>query len=153
MRDRARAYREAAAEFDFEALGKLRHPEYRCRYPQSGECFYGHDKWVAAHRDYTSHFPQDDVSGATVKGGRPQAEVAKQMSPMTGFGAPLVLISDTGDLATMEGKGTWPDGKTYHWVRILEFRDGLVWRETEYFAEPFEAPEWRAAYVGPDEGD
>jgi hypothetical protein len=28
-------------------------------------------------------------------------------------------------------------------VAILELKDGKVWRDTRYFAEPFEAPQWR----------
>ncbi len=66
---------------------------------------------------------------------------------------PIVQISDTGDLATNEGKGVWPDGRTYHWVQILEYRDGLVWRETQYFAEPFDPPEWRLPFVEIDPVD
>jgi hypothetical protein len=26
-------------------------------------------------------------------------------------------------------------------------RDGKIWRDTRYYAEPFEAPEWRAQWV------
>ncbi len=51
----------------------------------------------------------------------------------------------------MEGKAVWPDDKTYNWVAILEYKDGLVWRETQYFAEPFDPPEWRAPFVELDE--
>lgn len=31
--------------------------------------------------------------------------------------------------------------------QYLEFRDGRIARETAYWAEPFEAPEWRAEWV------
>jgi hypothetical protein len=30
---------------------------------------------------------------------------------------------------------------------IVEFRDGKIWRDTRYYAEPFEAPAWRAQWV------
>ena len=30
---------------------------------------------------------------------------------------------------------------------ILELEDGRIWRDRRYYAEPFEAPEWRAAWV------
>jgi hypothetical protein len=33
-----------------------------------------------------------------------------------------------------------------------EFRDGKIGRETRYYAEPFEAPAWRAQWVEPIEG-
>ncbi|MGB8937833.1 MAG: nuclear transport factor 2 family protein [Candidatus Nitrosopolaris sp.] len=32
-------------------------------------------------------------------------------------------------------------------VSIMEFRDGKVIHETQYFAEPFEPPAWRARWV------
>jgi len=32
-------------------------------------------------------------------------------------------------------------------VAVLELKDGKVWRDTRYFAEPFEAPEWRSQWV------
>ena len=30
---------------------------------------------------------------------------------------------------------------------ILELKDGRIWRDRRYYAEPFEAPEWRAEWV------
>jgi hypothetical protein len=32
-------------------------------------------------------------------------------------------------------------------VLIVELKDGKWWRDTRYYAEPFEAPEWRAQWV------
>jgi hypothetical protein len=32
-------------------------------------------------------------------------------------------------------------------VSIMEFRDGKVVHETQYFADPFEAPAWRSQWV------
>ena len=31
--------------------------------------------------------------------------------------------------------------------KLMELRDGLVWRETVYWAEPFTAPDWRSRWV------
>jgi len=38
-------------------------------------------------------------------------------------------------------------GQVFHVADIVEFRDGKIWRETRYYAEPFEAPAWRAQWV------
>ncbi|HSF86383.1 MAG TPA: hypothetical protein VLG28_12115 [Acidimicrobiia bacterium] len=151
MSDKVQRYKAAVQAFDCDALGELRHPDYECYYPQSGERFIGHENWVAAHRDYASHFAQDNVNSATVKGGARKVDVARRVSPGFAMSAPIVLVSDTGHLATMEGHGTWPDGKVYYWCRIIEFKEGLVYRETEYFAEPFEAPEWRTEFAEREE--
>jgi hypothetical protein len=32
-------------------------------------------------------------------------------------------------------------------VVISELKDGKMWRDRWYFAEPFEAPEWRSQWV------
>ena len=41
----------------------------------------------------------------------------------------------------------YPDGSSYHVIDLIELRDGLVWRETVYWAAPFEAADWRAPWV------
>ena len=35
----------------------------------------------------------------------------------------------------------------YDIVALVELRDGRMFRESRYYAEPFEAPEWRARWV------
>jgi hypothetical protein len=37
--------------------------------------------------------------------------------------------------------------RIYNSVLIIELRDGKMFRDTRYYAEPFEAPEWRAQWV------
>jgi hypothetical protein len=37
----------------------------------------------------------------------------------------------------------YPDGRVWFTVMLLELRDGKVWRETSYWAEPFDQPQWR----------
>ena len=51
-----------------------------------------------------------------------------------------------GDLWVTEYVITY-DGKPLDTVSIMEFRDGKVAHETQYFAEHFEAPAYRAALV------
>jgi len=153
MSERLERYRTAIAGSDFETLGSLRHPEYQCFYPQSGERFLSHEAWVEAHTDYSARFAEEDLAGSSVKGGKRRADVTRTVAPTFMMPTPIVQVSDTGDLVVMEGKATWPDGKVYNWVRIVEYRDHLVWRETEYFAEPFEAPQWRAEFVVIDPPD
>jgi hypothetical protein len=38
-------------------------------------------------------------------------------------------------------------GKPTHMVSILELRNGLLSRQTDYWADPFPAPAWRAEWV------
>lgn len=38
-------------------------------------------------------------------------------------------------------------GQAAYTVSMMEFRNGKVVRETQYFADPFEAPAWRSQWV------
>ena len=51
-----------------------------------------------------------------------------------------------GDLWVTEFILTY-DGKPSYTVSIMEFRGVKVWRETQYFADPFVAPASRAQWV------
>ncbi|MET7994194.1 nuclear transport factor 2 family protein [Amycolatopsis sp. NPDC005232] len=84
-------------------------------YPQSGERFRGRDR-IRAQR-----------------GGHP-AERHFTISRITG----------SGDLWVSECVITY-DGAPTRSVSVMEFADGFVTHETQYFADPFPAPESRAA--------
>jgi hypothetical protein len=55
-------------------------------------------------------------------------------------------IVGSGDLWVTEFILTF-DGRPTEAVSIMEFRDGKVERERQYFADPFNAPEWRAKWT------
>jgi hypothetical protein len=52
-----------------------------------------------------------------------------------------------GDTFVIEGTIDYGDGIPVSYVGIGEIRDGKVRKMTEYFANPFEAPAWRADFV------
>lgn len=52
-----------------------------------------------------------------------------------------------GDVFVIEGSVDYGDGIPVSYVGIGELRDGKVAKMTEYFANPFEAPAWRADFV------
>ena len=52
-----------------------------------------------------------------------------------------------GDVFVIEGTIDYGDGIPVSYVGIGELRDGKVAKMTEYFANPFEAPAWRADFV------
>jgi hypothetical protein len=47
----------------------------------------------------------------------------------------------------IEGVNDYGGGRLFTVVRIIELKDVKMWRDTRYYAEPFEAPEWRAQLV------
>ena len=52
-----------------------------------------------------------------------------------------------GDVFVVEGTIDYGDGVPVSYVGIGEVRDGKVAKMTEYFANPFDAPAWRADFV------
>ena len=52
-----------------------------------------------------------------------------------------------GDIFVVEGTIDYGDGIPVSYVGVGEMRDGKVSKMTEYFANPFEAPAWRADFV------
>jgi hypothetical protein len=56
-------------------------------------------------------------------------------------------IRDGGDHIVVQGFIDYGNGTTAHYVGISDLTDGKISRLTEYFAAPFEAPDWRKPYV------
>ena len=52
-----------------------------------------------------------------------------------------------GDVFVVEGTIDYGDGVPVSYVGVGEIRDGKISKMTEYFANPFEAPAWRAPFV------
>ena len=63
----------------------------------------------------------------------------------------VLRIRGGGDLWVSECIITYDGAPTYS-VSIMEFTDGLVTHETQYFADPFQAPARRAALAEPIPG-
>jgi ketosteroid isomerase-like protein len=104
---------------DWETAGGCLHDDFVQEWPQSGERIVGRDNALAIERN----FP----------GGLPTMRFRRTLA--------------AGDLAVVEVELTYADGGRYLGVGILELRDGKVVKETDYYAQPFPAPEWRARWV------
>jgi hypothetical protein len=91
-------------------------------YPQSGERFRGRSK-IQAQRG--GHPAERHFTIARIRGG--------------------------GDLWVSEVVITYDSVPSYA-VSVMEFTGDLVTHETQYFADPFQAPAWRAALAEPMPG-
>jgi len=93
------------------------------------------------HEDAVLDYPQ---SGERTRGRRNiQAQRSSQPNKKR---FTIRRIIGTGDLWVTEYVLTY-DGKPSYTVSIMEFRGDKVARETQYFADPFEAPASRANLV------
>ena len=61
----------------------------------------------------------------------------------------LLRVTGGGDVWVGESLIHYADGTVFYGVSRVEFRDGKIWRETRYYAEPFEVPPWRADWSKP----
>lgn len=106
----------------------------------------GKQDWTGArdlfHQDYVQEWPQ---SGERIRGADNSMSINESYPGIPGVDVRRVLSS--GDLVTAEVTLKYPDAGTYQGVSIFEFRDGKIAKQTDYFAQPFDAPEWRSKWV------
>jgi hypothetical protein len=70
--------------------------------------------------------------------------------PVKPSGFKVKRILGNGDLWITEYTIRYQERAAYT-VSIMEFRNGKVVHETQYFADPFEAPAWRRQWVQQNE--
>jgi ketosteroid isomerase-like protein len=116
-RDTLERYFQAFERQDLDAMEELLHDDYVEEYPQSGERIRGKDNWRMIAENYPGLPNMTDHS--------------------------YVL---SGDLGVMKMTVEY-DGNRVYACEIVDFQDGKIERARAYFAEPFEAPEWRAQWV------
>ena len=101
-----------------EAEYEPRHEDYVMAMPQSGERIRGREKM----REFQEAYPTPPTI-------RLRREVVRE------------------GLWVAEGVNDNGEGQVFTVVAIFELRAGKIWRDTRYYAEPFEAQEWRAQWV------
>jgi hypothetical protein len=109
---------ELFSDLSAEAEYELRHEDYVMELPQSGERIRGRENM----RQFQEAYP----------------------APPT---IQLLRVVVREGLWVIEGVNDYGEGQVFTVVLIIELRDGKMWRDTRYYAEPFEAPEWRAQLV------
>ena len=84
-------------------------------------------------------------SGESIRGRQRMREFQEAYPSPPSIRLRRVLVRD--GLWVVEGVNDYGEGQVFSVVLIIELRDGKMWRDTRYYAEPFEAPEWRAQWV------
>jgi SnoaL-like protein len=99
------------------------------------------EEYEIRHEDYVMEMPQ---SGERIRGRQKMRAFQEAYPNPPAMRLRRIIVE--GHLWIMEGVSDY-GGEIYHQIAIVELRDGKIWRETRYYAEPFEAPEWRAQWV------
>ena len=94
------------------------------------------------HQDYVMEMPQ---SGESIRGRENMREFQEAYPTPPSIQLRRVLVRE--GLWIVEGNNDYGDGQVFDVVLLIELKDGKIWRDRRYYAEPFEAPEWRAQWV------
>ena len=94
------------------------------------------------HEDYTMEWPQ---SGERLRG-RQTMKAFQEANAGSRLPRRLRRVLVREGLWVVEGVLDYDGGREWDFVLILELRDGKVFRETRYYAEPFEASVERAQW-------
>lgn len=100
------------------------------------------DEYELRHEDYMMEMPQ---SGEAILGRQKMREFQETYPTPPSIRLRRVLVRD--GLWVVEGINDYGGGQVFDVVLIIELKDGKMWRDRRYYAEPFEAPEWRARWV------
>jgi hypothetical protein len=130
-------YAAASVANDEAAMAALRHADWQVLWPQSGERVVGHRNFAEVANHYPGGMPTSRLERLV------GAEDRWVVTPSN----TVARVVGSGDFWWGEWRMTYPDGKVYLCISLLELRDGRIWREIAYWAEPFEAPDWRRPYV------
>ena len=128
---------------DWDALRALHHPDFVQEYPQSGERIRGVENFIATLKNYPGGLDAGTNEPLAVMG-PPEGWV---MTP----GFTVLKVTGGSDVYTIIIRVSYPDGSTWFVINFSRLKDGLIWRETAYFAPVFDAPEWRRQWVEIDE--
>jgi hypothetical protein len=99
------------------------------------------EEYELRHEDYVMEMPQ---SGERIRGRQKMREFQEAYPNPPSMQLRRVLVRDelwVAELVSDYGE------QVYDVALIIELRDGKMWRDTRYYAEPFEAPEWRAQWI------
>jgi ketosteroid isomerase-like protein len=108
----------ASASGDLDAEHAIYDDNVVCEYPQSGEKIHGRHNLQALR----GHHPE-----------KPSGFAVRRIVGANDFWVTEYVINY--------------QGKPFLTVSIMEFHNGKVTHEAQYFAEPFEPPAWRSQWV------
>ena len=100
------------------------------------------EEYALRHQDYVMEMPQ---SGESIRGRENMRSFQEAYPTPPTIQLRRVLVRD--GLWVVEGINDYGGGQVFDVVLLIELRDGKMWRDRRYYAEPFEAPEWRAQWV------
>lgn len=106
---------QALSRGDFDTAMTAFAPDGVVEWPQSGERIVGKEACLAVYRSYP--------------GGSPRYTLRR--------------VTGDGDVYVVEATGDYGEAEPYLMTSIVEFRDRLIVKQTDYWSRPFDPPGWR----------
>jgi ketosteroid isomerase-like protein len=104
---------------DWDGARAMLADDYVQEWPQSRERIEGPEDALAINRNFPGGMPTMTFRRAT----------------------------GSGEVVVLEVDLHYPDGSRYQGVSVIQVHDGKVVKEVDYFAQPFDPPQWRAQWV------
>jgi SnoaL-like domain len=99
-------------------------------------------EYEVRHEDYVMEMPQ---SGERIRGRKRMREFQEAYPAPPNIRLRRVIVRK--GLWIVEGVNDYGEGRVFTALVNFELRDGRIWRDTRYYAEPFDALQWRAHLV------
>ena len=124
---------------DAEHLDELFTEDVVIEYPQYGEVIRGQHNLRALIEHNSAGPPGAGPSTARAQG----IDELRVVAPMF----TVVLVQGGGLTGSSTVRVLYPDGSTWWMIHMYELREDRITRSTNFFAQEFDAPEWRRQWV------
>ena len=100
------------------------------------------EEYAIRHEDYVMEMPQSEER---IRGREKMRQFQQAYPTPPSIQLRRALVKD--GLWVFEGVNDYGGGQVFNVVLIIELREGKMFRDTRYYAQPFEVPNWRAQWV------
>ena len=134
--DVMRGWARVVREHDWDHMDEYVHSDAVLEYPQSGERFVGLGNIRGQFENYPGLTPGttelQEIIGGTKYALTPNYTV--------------IAVEGSGDKGAAIMRVSYPDQSQWYAINLYELRDGKIARSRSFFAQDFDAPEWRAPF-------
>ena len=100
------------------------------------------EEYAIRHEDYVMEMPQSEER---IRGREKMRQCQQAYPTPPSIQLRRVLVKD--GLWVVEGVNDYGGGQVFNVVLIIELREGKMFRDKRYYAQPFEVQNWRAQWV------
>lgn len=126
----AHRYFEASAHNDLDALEALRTADWHAIWPATGELVPNSAAYRAIHERFPGGYPRFDT--IRILGVEDRYAVTPANT--------VIRVAGSGDIWIGSARLRYADGGEWYTVKVIELLDGLVRRDTDYWAPHSDPP-------------